>query len=48
MPSKEYCEDCGKEIITPEDSVSAFNCNRCASCEALMFEYMNKINNESK
>lgn len=40
MPQKHYCEDCEKEIITPEDEMSYFDHDRCQSCEKEMFRYM--------
>ena len=35
------CEDCGKVIVSgSEDAISLFGTERCAVCEAGMYEYM--------
>lgn len=40
MPQVYNCEDCDKEIVTPEDEMSYFDHDRCQKCEAEMFRYM--------
>lgn len=44
MPTPLHCEDCNKEILTPEDEMSYFDHDRCSKCEAQMFQYMQDVN----
>lgn len=46
MPTSLHCEDCDKEITTPEDQISYFDHDRCSKCEAQMFQYMQDVNEQ--